>query len=378
MYGIPSNLMHSKVRLQMLSVRVHRISAIIFEALKRFFRRYHFLILLLTALFILWGEVKNIYYWSKLKSLDEFQYPQYGDMYKYLEEYHAQSALNWSSADNVSRPINFLQYTLTNFDESIHGSKNDYHIINIVKSQVDNVKNRDMIRKTWANSKCTFNKVAKVRTFFLMGEMPENQRDKDKMLIEEAQKYKDILRYSLVDSYYNNTYKFMVALDLIGDKYPGSKFLIVTDDDYFIHPPNLYEYLESIHPARYPFYVGGSVWYNAQPLRGVDEKWRISLDDYPFSHFPDYPTGGNLIISTPMARSLAIGMQYVKYMDFDDVLLGIVLFKLGVAPDNIRSMCKSREQCDPNRVDKVISSHGFRDPNELHIEWDLHRFYEFC
>jgi hypothetical protein len=101
-------------------------------------------------------------------------------------------------------------------------------LVAIVHSAPTNFRHRDAIRDTWAS--------ADVRAIFMVGQAPAQVQ---RRLEEESHRHGDMVLGSFWDSYRNLTYKHAMALKWVNYHCPGARYVLKTDDDVFIHTPDL-------------------------------------------------------------------------------------------------------------------------------------------
>lgn len=106
-------------------------------------------------------------------------------------------------------------------------------------------RNRNIIRRTRGDEHRF--KDVKIRTIFFLGlsEDPELQVKVD----HESEMYKDIVQTDFIDTYYNNTIKSMMGFRWGTNHCPDAEYYISVDDDFYLSPKNLLEYLEN--PRKY-------------------------------------------------------------------------------------------------------------------------------
>lgn len=217
------------------------------------------------------------------------------------------------------------------------------------------------IRKTWGQPDCW---TSQVRILFLFGHTGHSWQSQ--ALREEQAKFGDILKQPFRDSYYNNTLKLMMGFEYFVRHCSTAKFLVMVDDDYLVNPSALMSYIANVHRRLLPRFISGYVWFNALPMRDPKSKWYMSLQRYPFKMFPPYAEAGTLIVSKQLAQDLFIAMQYTQYHPFDDVFVGIVLFKLHIIPVH----CKGISHTKPKKLPKnFVTIHGFNKPQALLDAW---------
>ncbi|KAK6038219.1 N-acetyllactosaminide 3-alpha-galactosyltransferase [Cooperia oncophora] len=159
-------------------------------------------------------------------SFDEFQWPPYG--VNILVE--TRRALR-GKPDRVSRENNvksFRQIALP----KCHTPNKSLELLVMVKSSTANVKQRDAIRRTWGAR----NRYDSVQTVFVVGKTADDTVQMD--VQKEIERHGDILYIDSIDSYRNNTRKFVHSILFAfkpGNGCPSPEFLFLVDDDYMVN-----------------------------------------------------------------------------------------------------------------------------------------------
>ncbi|KAF8566752.1 hypothetical protein P879_04163 [Paragonimus westermani] len=246
----------------------------------------------------------------------------------------------------------------------------------IVKSAASYVNARQQIRQTWAHPDCIGHATLKIRIVFVLGIVNETAEDTalQSRIEQEYAVYRDILQFDFVDHYRNNTHKFICAMEFAAESCSRARFVVVVDDDFLIHPANLVRYLERVTAKEYPVFVAGHVFYAAVPVRQPDHKWCLTPNEYPFSFFPPYPTGGTIMLSMSLVKRLSVEIRYVPYLFIDDVVLGLVLRKLRIGPKHTPGIYLSRWEFLNLQEEKLISAHRFRGLQHIVQSWSA----RFC
>lgn len=255
--------------------------------------------------------------------------------------------LNSNDVSNFSI-LNDFKPRLTNKVPTINS--NNIKIIIIVKSAMENMVHRYNIRKTWGSRSCATSHNFIV--YFALGHAVNNSGNSikiEKGITEESRKHNDILRFNFVDTYVNNTYKVMAIMNHFVKAYSHVPYLLIVDDDFFVDPSSLTDTITNkISKFEYERFFGGYVNYNSRPQRELSSKRYVSMEQYPYTSYPPYATGGFLLISNPMVKVCDKLLPYMKYWSNDDVLLGMLLFELNVYPVHLNNILPYRTAKMPN------------------------------
>ena len=223
----------------------------------------------------------------------------------------------------------------------------------LVKSAVGNYASRDVIRRTWG---------ANHTIVFILG-TPRS------LILLEYTLYNDILIVPSEDTYRNMATKVKSGLSWASSWCPNAKYTVLVDDDVVIFPSRIVSYLNKMNYIdNIPLYLG-HVKSNV-PHRSTYSKWYITFDEYPYDKYPDYVTGGCIVMSRAFMELVSIATPHLKDLFIDDIYLGIVAYKLGVAPTNIKFMPLNRILPSDEKYDVMLSSTGFHCTGEMQIAWD--------
>lgn len=143
-----------------------------------------------------------------------------------------------------------------------------------------------------------------------------------KVVEEESLLHRDIVQGTWIDNYKNMTYKSLLGLKFTADYCSHVPYLLKSDDDIFLHVPNMLDITTVIGEHT----VVGRVWSNAKVRR--DGKWSITLDEYPLDYFPPYEPGSAYIMTTDLALPMFNLSHYVPYIFIDDVYVTGILGKM--------------------------------------------------
>ncbi|XP_053567898.1 UDP-GlcNAc:betaGal beta-1,3-N-acetylglucosaminyltransferase 7 [Bombina bombina] len=205
----------------------------------------------------------------------------------------------------------------------------DVELLIVVKSIITQHDRREAIRKTWGKEKEVDGK--KVRTLFLLGTaMKEEERANYQKLLEfENLIYRDILQWNFLDSFFNLTLKEVHFLKWMTIYCHGVKYIFKGDDDVFVSPDNILEYL-SINET--PDLFVGDVLFKAYPIRKKENKYYIPTALYNKTSYPPYAGGGGFLMAGPLVKRLYKASESLELYPIDDVFLGMCLEVIKVSP----------------------------------------------
>ena len=219
-------------------------------------------------------------------------------------------------------------YNLTDFrflinHKTCRRSNSDVNprLVFLVYSSVDNIDHRNTIRNTWG-----YHDPMSV-IYFLLAAVPDN-REKQQSIIEEDNQYQDIIQGNFIDSYYNLTYKTIMALKYVTYHCPHVDFFLKIDDDHFINTPYLYHLIKN-GPFYKPknFIFGYGIEHSKVPRQG---KWQVKVEEISEEILPNYAAGGSVTISIDVVRKLYYLAQVTKFVQIEDIFLtGMVRKQFG-------------------------------------------------
>ncbi|XP_048193414.1 UDP-GlcNAc:betaGal beta-1,3-N-acetylglucosaminyltransferase 7-like [Perognathus longimembris pacificus] len=220
---------------------------------------------------------------------------------------------------------------LLNHPEKCAGG--DVYLLVVVKSVITQHDRREAIRQTWGRERASAGAGrGAVRTLFLLGTASkrEERGHYQQLLAYEDRVYGDILQWDFLDSFFNLTLKEVHFLKWLDIYCPRVPFVFKGDDDVFVHPANLLEFLADRRPDEDLFV--GDVLRHARPIRRKDNKYYIPPVLYGKASYPPYAGGGGFLMAGGLARRLRRACDTLELYPIDDVFLGMCLEVLGVQP----------------------------------------------
>ncbi|XP_078358281.1 beta-1,3-galactosyltransferase 5-like [Oculina patagonica] len=217
----------------------------------------------------------------------------------------------------------------------------------LVPSSPLNFKNRRVIRQTWGTDHA-MNKTW--RTIFLLGQ-PKHPMEM-KYLSAEAKIYGDIVQGSQTDSYYNLTLKTEMGLEW-AVKYCDFDFLLKADDDVFINPYKLLNYLSDPETPKSRLYLGNVATRSKPERKG---KWGLSYEEYQRKILPKFCVGPAYVLSVDVVRQFVSIFEPKKPLKLEDVYIGLLAERVGVKPQGHRGFITNKyRQCSQNS--ELIAMH---------------------
>ncbi|RWS09455.1 Beta-1:3-galactosyltransferase brn-like protein [Dinothrombium tinctorium] len=311
--------------------------------------------------------------------------------------------------ENSSGIINSYNYRF--IIENKHKCKNKsgesyehVRVLIMIKSAIKHIESRDGIRSTWG-SEGKFSDGLIKRVFVLGscdGVQFEDLKGKEitceNVIKNESMTNNDIVQIDFIDNYYNNTIKMMSAQKWAVKFCPKADFILFVDDDYYVSMKNLLKFLRN--PFTYdddPNYFSenfvipkplpsnfdgrlyaGHVYVNEPPIRSKMSKWRISLQEYPYSLFPPFVLAGTLILSNSALIDIYYASFYVKHFRFDDVYIAMLARSVKIKPLHSTHIFTEKQTYSREKYSTLIASHGFKNVNELLKVWRIQKRLGFA
>ncbi|XP_053166403.1 UDP-GlcNAc:betaGal beta-1,3-N-acetylglucosaminyltransferase 7 [Hemicordylus capensis] len=217
---------------------------------------------------------------------------------------------------------------LINHPEKCNG---DIYLLIVVKSVITQHDRREAIRRTWGQEKEVDGK--KIRTLFLLGiaSKEEERANYQKLLDYENRIYGDILQWDFLDSFFNLTLKEVHFLKWLDIYCNNVRYIFKGDDDVFVSPDNIMEFLQDKKEGHPPLFVG-DVLLKAKPIRKKENKYYIPSALYNKNNYPPYAGGGGFLMDGLLAKKLHKVSETLELYPIDDVFLGMCLEVLKVTP----------------------------------------------
>jgi hypothetical protein len=114
------------------------------------------------------------------------------------------------------------------------------------------------------------------------------------------------------------------------------KYVLFVDDDYYIDINSLITYIIKIDQdsdmttyERRTF-LTGHVYNNSRPRRFLNDRWYISINDYPYDRYPPYVTAGCFLMTRSNARLFNLASKYTPLFRFDDIYMGLLAYSMSI------------------------------------------------
>jgi beta-1,3-galactosyltransferase 1 len=189
---------------------------------------------------------------------------------------------------------------------------------------------RQSIRDTWAQNHSVF--------FLVAGPWHDIEEEykvhRDLIWLDEEETYngeKSVLTFK--------TLAFMKIVHVLSTSQNlDIRYAFKTDDDSFVNVEYLHRYLlEMQHNEEYNYW-GWCQRKMFKPLRGKNDKWAVSYETYPESHYPRYCQGAGFALSWKFINCAAGQGDHIanaRFMPFEDVATGLIAQRCGIVPSMV-------------------------------------------
>lgn len=260
--------------------------------------------------------------------------------------------------------------------------RNKIFLLLVIKSSPGNYERREVLRKTWAMERKVDG--VHIRRLFISGTTAEGfeKMRLNKLLRLEHREHNDIVQWDFEDTHYNLTLKQVLLMDWLHKNCPDVSFLLNGDDDVFVHTENMVKYLKSLEdPDGSRNLFSGYLQPNSSSARNVESKYFVPREIYMSDIYPPFCSGGGILLSRYTASVMHNMSKYVPMFPLDDVYLGILLDKAGLAMTShagVRTFgleipSKEVDELDPCYYRDLLLVHRFL-PTQLYIMW--HRVHD--
>lgn len=199
-------------------------------------------------------------------------------------------------------------------------------LILLVPVAPNNRRARDAVRSTWGSETVVMQKV--VHLLFMLGQPGhEGQEEEQQKLLEESQKYHDIIQSDFLDSYNNLTIKTMIILEWLVTYCRNASFAMKIDSDIFL---NLDVLVNMLLHAPKENYMTGLVAKGAMVRREPNSKWYLPKDVYFEDFYPPYALGLAYVMSLDLSEKFVEVAKEVKAVYIEDIYLGLCMKHLGI------------------------------------------------
>ena len=199
-------------------------------------------------------------------------------------------------------PQCFLQKYCLKYDaqpQNICRPNTDVNLFVNIFSLSSSFQRRQLIRKTWTNS-IYFAKHDFFRYVFLLGYEGSHA---DRNILQEAEKYNEIVVIDIADSFCHLTLKGVAGLCIAKSLCPQARFVMKTDDDIFVNMFLLQKILRNMVISGQTTKVLMGLVHN-RPFTFRMGKYAVSKLQYPYVLYPPFCSGSGHIMSMDVDKTL--------------------------------------------------------------------------
>lgn len=151
-------------------------------------------------------------------------------------------------------------------------------------------KERYSVRNTWG--KIDSYKGYTFKLVFFMGKNYNNSDGERELLIEESNKYNDIVQFTHKNTYLNNTITAMLSYKWILKYCPKIKYIVKSDLDMYVNVHQIvdYNFVKYGNKTKYNTAIGALI-RNGHVIRDMRHKNSIFPEFYPRDNWPNYLSG---------------------------------------------------------------------------------------
>lgn len=182
---------------------------------------------------------------------------------------------------------NFRYHTFNNVCSNVSP-----FLLIFVTSAPRHTQHRKVIRQTWGNME----KQKDVKLLFSLASVKTEEQD---IIEEENRKYHDIIQGNFLDTYLNVTYKHIMNLKYAVYYCPDIKYILKTDDDFFVNINAVLNYLRERYllcGAKDYIQCGVAEKFPVFRRSRKFPQWVVKFEDYERTVYPTYCMGGYAMV----------------------------------------------------------------------------------
>ncbi|XP_072458495.1 beta-1,3-galactosyltransferase 2-like [Notamacropus eugenii] len=200
-------------------------------------------------------------------------------------------------------------------------------LVMLVMTQPQDQVLRDAIRYTWGNETTVPGVI--IRRLFLVGLSSDFSSHH---LIEEDEKYGDLLQVGFLDTYYNQTLKTLMGLEWVAQYCPTTHYVLKVNGNVFLNPTLLVQQILKPEQHPRPDFITGCIYRNRTPIRRQSHPQYMPLAMFSHARYPPYCCSPGYVLSRPLALKVLSTACRVSAVHLEDVFVGLCLRQLGVEP----------------------------------------------
>lgn len=234
-----------------------------------------------------------------------------------------QKPKNFALENDFSTLLNLNDFNFTINQKQCGGDDNNLEnklpfTLILIHSAPNNFNERNVIRETWGGQLSS--NTQQFRLIFLLGKIQTSATSTQLQNQIEAENviYQDIVQGNFIDTYYNLTYKHIMAFKWFTYYCSNANYLLKTDDDVFINAQMFHPFINAIG-NRQMLFCRERV--KDRVARSPQSKWYINETMYKDIYWPNYCTGFTILYSSDIILKLYNTAQTYELFPFDDVFV---------------------------------------------------------
>lgn len=273
-------------------------------------------------------------------------------------------------SEQAGEPDNILYHLKYIINEPNKCQENRPFLILLIPVQTWQSEARQAIRQTWGKE--DFVPGVQVLRLFLLGTDATSTNDAKQALVDESQRYHDLIQQEYMDTYNNLTLKTLMGLKWVATYCPQVPYVMKADSDMFVNTEYLINKLLIPDQPPRKNYFTGYLMTDFSPNRNNESKWYMSPELYPGERYPSFCSGTGYVFSGDLAEKIFKVSTSINLLHLEDVFVGICLDKLGISPvrppkeSDFNHWKISYSHCLYNQI---VTSHQFQ-PGELIEYWE--------
>ena len=206
-------------------------------------------------------------------------------------------------------------------------------LVLLVNTKHANQPQRQLIRKMYNTSPSI---EGRLKVIFTLGNDPDGNITREKLLEEESHMYGDVLQVNLNGTYFNLSGLLYNGLQWSLKNCPNLKFIGKISDDVILNIPALMRLLDAKGESELQHVVFGGCKPYTRPIRNISDIFYIDTKTYPFDKYPPYCSGAFSFMSLQTAKDILRETENIGFpTPFDDVNVGINMVLSGHVTCNI-------------------------------------------
>ncbi|XP_046329756.1 beta-1,3-galactosyltransferase 5-like [Haliotis rufescens] len=150
-----------------------------------------------------------------------------------------------------------------------------------------------------------------------------NSSRENSIIEQEAKLHQDIVQVNFTESYFNLTYKVLMAIKWAKIYCPKTSFIMKVDEDSFVDIPRMTDILLSVNMTNQ---IYGHFHY-ADPVERAG-KMKVAKDAYPIERYPPHVKGNIYVMPTLLATRIMLLSQFLPYVNMEDAHITGTLAKI--------------------------------------------------